>query len=517
MSLVSSALSHITFRNVGLAILVVVLVFVFKAIKIFLFPRPGAVKESYPFQNTIILAQSQEIILEICKKYFDLTYEQTKKKTFLLEVIGLPTFVMTVDVANVTHVLKTNFENYGKSAPIFKNKFQGLLGDGIFNADGQQWFAHRKTSAHLFKLSEFKSTVLDIFNHDLTIAIDYIKSKKNDSFDFQGLMHKFTLESISQIAFGLQLGCISDNEVEFANDFDYCTACINDSMINPFWIFERFFTPGGWRYFAALRRLNKFAAKLIKERRAQVAAANDTTSKPRNDLLSLYLNRDNFSRKDREDDEGEKKSSGGYSDAFMEPTDQNLRDVILNMVIAGRDTTAQALSWTFYRLCIHPEVQLKVREELRAVAEKTHLSLQSPDTYSYAFLQQLRYTEAVCMEALRLHPSVPKEAKCVMQDEVLPDGTQVRKGDILSFQAWSMGRDPTLWGENAMDFVPERFLEQTKPNPFVFTAFQVLMLFYVSFIVGYGYLVYLNRSGMFFQYDEAKCCPIKNAFIIPMI
>jgi cytochrome P450 len=225
--------------------------------------------------------------------------------------------------------------------------------------------------------------------------------------------------------------------------------------------------------------------KLIKERRAQVAAA---PAGGRNDLLTLYLNRENFYAKggDEDDDGGKKSANGGYSDAFMEPTDQNLRDVILNMVIAGRDTTAQALSWTFYRLCIHPEVQNKVREEIRTVQAKLGAdATNSSGGYTYAFLQQLRYTEAVCHEALRLYPSVPKEAKCVMKDDVLPDGTQVRKGDIVSFQAYSMGRDPDLWGENCNEFVPERFLTNTKPNPFIFTAFQVCSFPVCAKIFGY--------------------------------
>jgi cytochrome P450 len=468
-------IGHLSLRNIGLATLVVAVYFVLKALRIFLFPRKGALVEQYPFESTIKLFQAQGYLLDLCYQYFTSEYKRTGKKTFILEVIGLPAFIMTTDVANVTHVLKTNYENYGKAHPMFKDKFQGLLGDGIFNADGQQWFAHRKTSAHLFKLSEFKSTVLDVFNDDLTTVIDYIKSKGQDSFDLHSLMHKFTLDSIAQIAFGMNLGCISDNEVQFANDFDYCTACINDSMVNPFWLFERFCTYNGWKYFCCLWRLNRFASKLIKERRAQVAAA---PAGARSDLLTLYLNRDNFSAKGaEEDDDGANKKAGGYSDAFMEPTDQNLRDVILNMVIAGRDTTAQALSWTFYRLCIHPEVQVKVREEVRAAEGKMGAEARnSKGGYTYAFLQQLRYTEAVCNEALRLHPSVPKEGKCVMKGETLPDGTEVKRGDVLSFMPYCMGRDPDLWGPNCLEFVPERFLSMAKPNPFVFTAFQVRAL-----------------------------------------
>ena len=91
--------------------------------------------------------------------------------------------------------------------------------------------------------------------------------------------------------------------------------------------------------------------------------------------------------------------------ASLQPSDQNLRDVILNMVIAGRDTTAQALSWAFYRLCIHRDVQAKVREEIVSVLGQHGQVPSATTAMSYEMLQKLRYTEAVCFEVLRLHPS----------------------------------------------------------------------------------------------------------------
>ena len=68
---------------------------------------------------------------------------------------------------------------------------------------------------------------------------------------------------------------------------------------------------------------------------------------------------------------------------------------------------------------------------------------------------------------------MPKEGKCVMKDDILPDGTAVRKGDLLVFSPWVMGRQTALWGPDALQVRPERFADNNKPNPFVFTAFQV--------------------------------------------
>mmetsp|Transcript_23969 Transcript_23969/g.40024 ORF Transcript_23969/g.40024 Transcript_23969/m.40024 type:complete len:590 (-) Transcript_23969:403-2172(-) len=512
---------YLTLKHVGILGAVYVTYSTAFFLSYYFFPREDAFPENYPFEGTWLLVKNNHRLLDFCHEYFVQTYQRKGKKTYVVKSLGLDPLVMTTDVANVTHVLKTNFENYGKSAPQIKNKFQGLLGDGIFNADGQQWFSHRKTSANLFKLNEFKTTVLNIFNHDLDTCISVMKplAASNQSFDIQALMHKFTLESISQIAFGLELGCITSERVQFADDFDYVTACVNDSFTNPFWLLQRLFTPYGWHYFLALYRLNKFAYGVIRDRRKLVqessfneasttASAKSEARVGRNDLLTLYLKYDDATGGGG----GGGRSSGGksgaawsgksggttstksnastsstgstgsgslgskYGNAYMEPNDSNLRDVILNMIIAGRDTTAQALSWTFYELCLHPEVQQNIRDEVFCnvgvgESHKAHIA-EEGDQFTYDSLQRCKYTEAVCMEALRLHPSVPKEAKVVMQDEVLPDGTACKRGDILSFQPWSMGRDPDLWGEDCLEFKPERFVDKPKPSPFVFTAFQ---------------------------------------------
>ena len=97
-----------------------------------------------------------------------------------------------------------------------------------------------------------------------------------------------------------------------------------------------------------------------------------------------------------------------------------MRDVVLNFVIAGRDTTAQALSWSFFRLCKHPDIQQRVYDNITDVLRDRPEKL-----LTYELLQEMRYLDAFCMEVqtyitvtnqlmmqvLRLYPSVPKEVK----------------------------------------------------------------------------------------------------------
>jgi cytochrome P450 len=495
----------------------------------FFFPRKDALHPSYPFQSIVSLILNQHRQLELITEYFNYTYADRGKKTFILQTVILPPFVATIDPSNVQYILKDNWKNFGKGANIFKPRLQGLLGNGIFNSDGKQWFAHRKTSSHLFKMNKFKGNILHVFNDDLNQLIDVFNTKLAASttsdcpsssctsivVDIHDYLHRFTLESISRIAFGISLGCITNAKVTFAKDFDYCTMCINDSFLNPLWMFERYFTPKGWKYFYCLFRINGYAKRIITERRQEMREREETESQKiktnernspnesasraesvgvdishsssekhlieedKSDLLSLYL--DNKSFQDllgANSHEDANKEELEHLTAFMEPNDSNLRDVILNMVIAGRDTTAQAISWSFFRMCLHPETQVKLREEARNTFSSEELELlmsnQGKGKVSFATLQLLKYTEAFCMEVLRLHPSVPKEAKEVYQDDVLPDGTEVKAGDLVAFLPWTMGRDKDLWGNDAEEFHPERFLElATKPSPFKFIAFQV--------------------------------------------
>ena len=80
-------------------------------------------------------------------------------------------------------------------------------------------------------------------------------------------------------------------------------------------------------------------------------------------------------------------------------------------------------------------IQLACHHECAAVAAAVAV-----DAISFETLQEMKFVEAVCMETLRLHPSVPKEAKYVRNDDILPDGTHVYKGDTVVFFPWIMGR-----------------------------------------------------------------------------
>ena len=123
------------------------------------------------------------------------------------------------------------------------------------------------------------------------------------------------------------------------------------------------------------------------------------------------------------------------------------------MYRAGRDTTAQALIWQFYCLMVNPRIMKNIVHEIDTVLEASTEKI----TYE-VLMNELPYVKAVLHETLRLHPPVSKNVKQAVDDDVLPDGTRVYKGEFIGYSNWCMGRNKAVWGIDAELFVPERWL-----------------------------------------------------------
>lgn len=138
---------------------------------------------------------------------------------------------------------------------------------------------------------------------------------------------------------------------------------------------------------------------------------------------------------------------------------------------AGRDTTAQTLTWVFYCLATHPEVEKKAREELLSVLGKDGKP-------TYESLKDLKYINAVFNECLRLYANVPGNILTCTKDTVLGGtGVTVRAGDRVQYSPWVMGRMQNIWGPDAEEFKPERWLDEKgslkKENQYKWPVFKV--------------------------------------------
>lgn len=138
-----------------------------------------------------------------------------------------------------------------------------------------------------------------------------------------------------------------------------------------------------------------------------------------------------------------------------------LRSQLLNILLAGRDTTAGLLGWTFYLLSRHPEVYQK----LRAVVIETFGEFSNNTTITFESLKSCSYLQHVLSEVLRLHPVVPENSRRAVRNTTLPrgggeDGTSpiyIRAGEDVTYNVHIMHRRQDIWGDDANEFRPERW------------------------------------------------------------
>ncbi|KAJ3108980.1 hypothetical protein HDU97_009713 [Phlyctochytrium planicorne] len=384
--------------------------------------------------------------------------------TWTIATIGFPRFplVMTVDPAVVEYILKSNFDNYEKGERLHR-LLEPLLGDGIFSTDGHQWKWQRKVSSHIFTGKTFRTVIEKVIHDDVTKLVEVL-SKSADSnadIDLHLFLHCFTMDTFGQIGFGLQLNALEDprNPPPFARSFDIVLGILNRRFSNP--IFN--ITESLYGVTKVLKEnmdvINQFVATRINEKRASIERNSPTapdggrlrrgesltglSEGSHRDLLDLYLEYD------------------------PEMTDKQLRDMVLNMMLAGRDTTAQALSWTFWLLTSHPKVVEKIREEVS--------SLIGDRIPMFDEVNTLKYTNAVFFETLRLYPSVPGDFKTAIKDDVLPGGISIPAGTQVNWITFAMGRMENIWGPDAKEFKPERWLDENgnikRENPFKWVVF----------------------------------------------
>ncbi|KAI9310986.1 cytochrome P450 [Dichotomocladium elegans] len=350
-------------------------------------------------------------------------FEKTKSMTTTSSALGIPRSIFTIDPKNIEWILKDNFENYVKG-PQFRDATVDLLGHGIFNANGDQWKYQRKAASLIFNVKNFRDLFTEVFIKELNYMNSIIfdpACENGQVVDFHDAMYKFTLDSFVLLGFGVELNSIgSKAKVPFAASFDICQANSFQRFINPLWsLTERIdslLQPSKPSIQDHVKVIDSFANDVIERRRAQLARGEIHT-----DLLSRFMNTKNENN---------------------EPlSNRELRDVILNFIIAGRDTTAQALSWTFYNLCHHPRIEYKLLDEI--------------NTY---ITDDLAENPPALYEVLRLHPSVPANQKFALNDDVWPDGSEIRKGDYVSWSPWAQGRSEQVWGPDAKQFKPERWI-----------------------------------------------------------
>ncbi|KAK1311722.1 Cytochrome P450 86B1 [Acorus calamus] len=339
-------------------------------------------------------------------------------------------FVMTCDPANINHIFTSSFTDYPKG-PDFAEIFD-VLGDGIFAADEDSWAAQRKAAHGLFTDAKFKGFVAETSKGKVERALVPMlarAAKLGEVVDFQDVFLRLTLDTTCGFVIGVDPDCLSDGlpQVPFAHAIDDVEEAIFLRHVIPmrWWKLMRWLNVGHEKMLTSAREtIDAYVMQKIQGRREAKGDASP-------DMLSTYMKK-------------------GYDDKF-------LRDMVLNFMIAGRDTTGAGLAWFFWLVSKNPHVETKLYEELKARFGEADEQTKVFDGES---LRGLVYLHAALCEALRLYPPVPFEHKWAAKADVLPSGISVERGTEILISTYAIGRMEEVWGKDCEEFMPERWITE---------------------------------------------------------
>lgn len=360
---------------------------------------------------------------------------------------------------DVRRILITNYRNYTKGVGYDRIKI--LLGNGIIVSEGEFWKRQRRMLQPTFHrriLAQFDRVIADA--NERLLAAWEASCDRGEPVNVTSDMSVMTLEIILRLIFGDDLDAMAPPGGE--NPF----AVLTDESARDL------------RFAYEFRKLAALIGRVVAARRA--AGALPAGDHP--DYLAMMLNA-------RDKDSGE-----GMSD-------REIIDEITTLIIAGHETTANALNWTWYLLGEHPDVEAKLHAELATLPEEDVASLQS--------LETLKYANFVIRETLRLYPPVWVISRRTIGADTL-GGYHVPPDTDVFFCPWFVHRHPDFWPDPDA-FLPERFEKADDERP---------KLTYVPFSAGphhcigealsfFEMLAHLNRFARRFRLRRVDSTPIR--------
>ncbi|KAJ7945471.1 Cytochrome P450 [Quillaja saponaria] len=252
--------------------------------------------------------------------------------------------------------------------------------------------------------------------------------KSGDSFDLHELLLRFTFDNICVTAFGIDPGCLAFNlpEIPFAKAFEEATELtLRRFIVPPFvWAHLRYFGLGyEKRIKEAIQIVHDFAEKTVMEKQKELCKSVNLNG--HSDLLSRLMK--------IQDSEADRQDNYKF-----------YRDFCVSFILAGRDTSSVALAWFFWLVNKYPEVETRILNEIKDILGHQECKNENPYEHDVVFseedLKKMVYLQAALSESLSLYSSVPIDFKEVLEDDVFPDGTFIKKGSRVVYSIFSMAR-----------------------------------------------------------------------------
>ena len=314
---------------------------------------------------------------------------------------------------DIEALLTTSAKSYRKAKSLRSPFFARLVGNGLVTSEGEFWRRQRRLAQPAFhrqRISSYGDVMVEY-------AIRQMHKWKADAvLDISREMNRLTLEIVVKTLFN----------ADVSKEADHIGAVLSE-VVKPFasqatlkWIADnRLPTPGHRRYFNLVAEIDRIVFRIIAERRASPSDEGD--------LLSMLLA--------AQDDDG------------TQMTDSQLRDEVMTLFLAGHETTALALSWSWYLLATHPEAEQKFHEELDEVLQGRRPKVED--------LPRLTYTERIAKETMRLYPPAYAVGREALEETEIGGFRVPRGSQVFAFQ-WVTQRDSRYF-DNPEAFDPDRW------------------------------------------------------------
>ena len=317
---------------------------------------------------------------------------------------------------HIEQVLVQNNQHYVKGDR-FQNVLSPITGSGILNSEGAVWRRNRhliQPAFHPGRIEEYASMMTEFTEEVLEEWAD------GQTRLFHDDVMEVTLKIVARALFGVDIDDDVDTVGSALEEFMLATESLPHLILPP-----SIPTPSRWRIERAREDLDAVVYRLIEERRA-----NPTDR----DVISKLL--------EVTDEEGNSLS------------DEQIRDEVVTLLLAGHETTALSLTFTAYLLAKNPAAERRLVDELDEVLDGRTPTMDD--------LSDLEYTEQVVKESMRLYPPVPG----IVREPVKPDivgGYEIPAGATVRMHQWVVHRDPR-WYDDPLAFRPARWTDEMESD-----------------------------------------------------
>ncbi|KAK4796474.1 hypothetical protein SAY86_028800 [Trapa natans] len=362
-----------------------------------------------------------------------LTYGGIFRLTF-----GPKSFLIVSDPSIAKHILKDNSKFYSKG--ILAEILDFVMGKGLIPADGEIWRVRRRAIVPALH-QKYVAAMVNLFGQASDRLCQKLDAAASDGEDveMESLFSRLTLDIIGRAVFNYEFDSLT-NDTGIVEAVYTVLREAEDRSVAPIPTWEipiwKDISPRQKKVNAALKLVNETLDSLI-------------------DICKRLVEQEDLQFHEEYMNDEDPSILHFLLASGDDVSSKQLRDDLMTMLIAGHETSAAVLTWTFYILSQEPGAMAKLQNEVDSVIGDRYPTIED--------MKKLKYTTRVINESLRLYPQPPVLIRRSLEKDVLGK-YPIRSGEDIFISVWSLHRSPHLWDE-AEKFNPERWpLDGPNPN-----------------------------------------------------